>query len=238
MPFWKPRQFARDGVQDATLLLQVGKPRPRVGALRGAEQPLEEGPRIVLHRDRRCRVLPRDGVPVGAAVPLCAGPEHFVGLDPDLERIELRLLAEFPRGDLIERRAGLKIRTFGRLAFDPGQPCALKPRMRAAILDVGMVAAEPCQDERAIPHGLQWTENRGQPQGPLGVRYPLVEVHPHRDIERAKAPHWLSRRAPQCRERGHHAVEQGERNRDPQAAQHGTPRQVLLGDDHDSAFLI
>ena len=123
------------------------QPRPGVGAPGRPEQPLEDGARIVLDRQRRRRRAPRDRVRIGAARAAVAGAEHRVRFDPELERRQLRLLRELRRGDLIHRHRREHVGPRGDLERHAGQERAGGSRVIAAALHqvrgfVGQPAAE------------------------------------------------------------------------------------------------
>src|SRR5690606_1663264 len=97
------RRFADDRVEQAERLV-AAQPAFLIG-IAVAEQALEDDLRIVLHRQRRVRPLPGDGVAVRAAQAVAA--VHARLLDHQLERGERRLLAYLLRDDLVNGDAEL-----------------------------------------------------------------------------------------------------------------------------------
>src|SRR5207249_1524902 len=110
-----------DEIEDALVALHASEARRLIRAAAGAEQPLEYRPRIVLDRQRRRRVAPRNRVRVRTARPAVAGPEHGVRFDAELEGGELRLLFQLARGDLIHGDRTVHVRPGGELERHAGQ---------------------------------------------------------------------------------------------------------------------
>ena len=74
-----------DRVEQTAVAPQSGRPGRRVGAVAVAEEPLEHGARIVLHRQRRSGTAPAQGVDVGATVADVTGSGELGGFEPHLQ---------------------------------------------------------------------------------------------------------------------------------------------------------
>ena len=131
----QPPDVGVDGIEDAAVLLSEGQTHLRIGA-GFAEKTLEDGTWAVLHRERRGLVAPRDRIVIGAAIGRLAGAHHFRRFQPDLERGDLSLFAEFPRRDLVDGDSGAQVRTGGHLRVRSGQPGGASARMVAAHFEI------------------------------------------------------------------------------------------------------
>ena len=230
----------RDPVEDAAV-----RALPRL-ALRGraaaAEQLVEHRPRIADHRQRPRRRRPADWAHVNARVAVVA-TARVVALDRELERRNRRVLAETPRVDLIERDTRV----------DVGAERLLRSRLRE--IDRGgavVIAADLVRRERVRPVAIGVAHDREV----LAVRLERGEAR-RREIEVApgcgRRPEVLERavarragravddleaREPRARpraalrERGHHRIEQRQRDRRAGTAQQRAPRQALPRDEH------
>ncbi len=99
--------LAHDPVEDAAIGAQPLGPLLRRAA--GAEELLEDRPRIADHRERLRRRRPADRVGVGAGVAVRAAPGLVDVLDAELHRRDRRLVTEPLRVDLVERSADEKV---------------------------------------------------------------------------------------------------------------------------------
>ena len=204
-------------VEDAAVLAEAGQPRLDVRAVGGPEQALEHRARVVLHRQRRGRRAPGDRVRIGAAIALIAGAQHLDRIDGQLQRRELGLVAEGPRGDLIHRDAGADVGTLGLLDVHAGQP-----RRRGAgvvanpftLARNGDLVGQTAQHVDLLAHRRQRLEHRRQLQrgtGPLGG--PRTHLDAVRHVDGTEATDRVGRRVADRRERRDHAVQQRQRQR-------------------------
>ena len=103
-PALEASRLAGNRIEDAPVLARDAAPAVLGSAV--AEQPLERRPRVDLHRQRRRRRRPRDRVLVRAAVAgRAAADVTRVVLGCELDRRELRRLADLAGEHLIDRRA-------------------------------------------------------------------------------------------------------------------------------------
>ena len=100
------RQLRHHRIEQAPRVLPPAAALGRGGAV--AEQLLEHQPRVVLHRQRLRRRLPRNRVAIGAAEARLAR-EHRL-LDRQLQRRQRRVLADVLRRHLIGRDAQVRLR--------------------------------------------------------------------------------------------------------------------------------
>ena len=98
-----------DDVEHAAVVTNAGQARRRVRRSAIAEQPLEHRARIVLHRQRSRRILPRDGVGIRTTEADVTGTSPVAAVEAELERFQLRFLTELARGDLVCRHARLHV---------------------------------------------------------------------------------------------------------------------------------
>ena len=112
-------------------LLQRRAAVGRAAAL--AEQPLEDDPRMRLGRQRRRRRRPREVVLVDAGVAVVALADGLEQVHRQLERRQLRLLADLLRGDLIDRRAEVVVRALGPLRLRGAEERRVRGRVRAGV---------------------------------------------------------------------------------------------------------
>ena len=129
-----------------------------------AEQPLEHGARVVLHRQRRRGAAPRDRVGVRAAVAGIARAGEVASFDGELQRRQLGVLAEFRRGDLIRGHARGNFRPLRPLRdhvrHESGRGARVDAGRRARRGVRGWLAAEPAQHGHPIAERLQRLERR------------------------------------------------------------------------------
>ncbi len=112
-------------------LLQRRAPVGRAAAL--AEQPLEDDARMRLGRQRRRRRRPGEIVLIDAGVAVVALADRLEQVHRQLERRQLRLLADLLRGDLIDRGAEVVVGALGPLRLGRAQERGVRGRMRAGI---------------------------------------------------------------------------------------------------------
>ncbi len=128
------RDVAADEIEDAAILLHALDARGGIGGFAIAEEALEDGARIDLHRIRRGGSAPGNGVGVGAAITGIAAAGEVGLFEADFERAELRALAEFLRGDLVGGDAGVNVGAFGLLGMDAGEPGGARARVVARAI--------------------------------------------------------------------------------------------------------
>ena len=241
-PLLQARHLAGHRVEDAAVLAPPRAPRRRVGARPVAEQPLEERAGIALHRQRGGRRAPGEGADVGATEAGVAGAAELRQADAHLQRGELRPPAELRRRDLVDRAARLEVGALGRLGVHAGQERAGDPpvaprRVPRHLRRRGVIEAG--QHDEAVAERLQRFQDRRELEaGAVGGRGPVPHHGPVRHVDEPEARLRPGRRPAERGERRHHPVEQRQRHRGPQSAQHGAAGQRLLRDDHDSALLI
>ena len=241
-PLPQPRRLPGHRVENAAVLPPARAPRLGAGGAAVSEQPLEQRPRVALHRQRRRRRAPAQGADVGATEAGVAGPGELRQADAHFERGELGAPAEHRRRDLVHRRAGAEVGPLGRLRVHPGQERAgdapVAARGVARQLGRGGVV-EPRQDQQPVAERLQRLQDRGELEpAPLDRGGPVAHDRPVRHVHHAQPRLRLRRRPLDRGQRGNHAVEQRQGHRRPEAAEHGTPGKRLSGDDHDSDLLI
>ena len=218
-PPLEPRHVLADRVENAAVFLQACE------ALRGgaalAEQPFEDHARVVLHRQRGRRCAPRDGVGVDAAVAVVAVADDVAVLERDLQGRQRGVLTEPGRGDLVGGGAGADVRALGAPGVHAVQPHAAGPRMLAVAVAprLGLPVGEAGRDDHLVLDGGERTQNRRQLQGAVGGRSPLRHVGPVRDVDEAQPLRRARGGAGERGGRGHHGVEQRQRQRGAGAAQ-------------------
>ena len=223
-------------VEDAAVLSDAGQPRLHVGAVGGAEQPLEHRARVVFHRQRCRRRAPGDRVHVGAAIALVARTEHLDRIDRQLERRQLCLLAVLLRHDLVQGGAGADVGALGLLHVHPGEPGGCRTRVVAhpfALSGDGDVVGEPGQHVYLPRHrGERLQHRRELERGARACRRPGAHLNPIRHIDGAETSHRIRCRVACCREGRHHAVEQRQRQRGAETPQHRPSGKIFFGDHH------
>ena len=176
------RGFAEDGVEQADRLRA-----PRLALLGGvavAEQPLEDDLRIVLHRQRRVRTLPRNRVAVRAAQAVAAVQARL--FDRQLERRQGRVLPDLLRGNLIDGDAERRLRAgFGERAAEKRGGRAVVIRRRAAAVGIGV--PQIADDVDLVVERLERLQDRRELEaGALGCRRPLRHDRAVREVDRAE----------------------------------------------------
>ena len=125
-----------------------------------AEQPFEHRARIVFHRQRRGRAAPRDRVGVGAAEADVARP-GLPRFERELERGELRLLAELRRHHLVDRDAGVTGRSPASASACMSGQELRAARARDTPLECGPPALlSPLNTSRRSRNGVERLQNR------------------------------------------------------------------------------
>ena len=98
---------------------------------------------------------------------------------------------------------------------------------------IGFLARHAAQHQQLIAEwGERLQQRRQLERRPLGGRLPAPDVHSVRRVDDAEAAHWLGGRLRERRQRRHHAVEQGQRDRRAKAAQKRPPGQAQFRDNH------
>jgi hypothetical protein len=196
-------------VQDAAVLVQPRLARAALGAPAVSEELFEHRPRVVFHRQRLRRALPRDGVRIGTAQDAGAGAGVRRHVHGELERGNLRLLRELPGQQLVDRDIRDDLDLVASSTRGAGQE-----RARRSGVDVVPVRLQPRDDEHPLPVGLQRFENRRQFEGaPVTLRRPVLHRHAVRDVEGLEAVRRAAGGDGAPRERGHHRVEKRQRER-------------------------
>ena len=229
-PLLQSRRRLRHRIEDAASRTHPLEPLPRrAGA---AEHALEHDARIDLHRQRRGRPLPRDGVHVGAAVADVAGADKAGEvLGGDFERGERRILPDRLRDHLVDGGLVADIHPLGLLGRDAGKPHRRRGRVpaRRRILR----AIQAAHDTHLIAEALERLQDRRElePRA-LRRRRPLRLNLAVRHVDRSEAPHRRSG-GPRLRcHRRHHRVEQRERERDSHPSQERSAWQRAFADQH------
>ena len=139
------RRFRIDRIEQALLLTRPRRAFFGVRAARIREQPLEHEPRIVLRRQRRARTGPAQRIRVRARVAGIATARCLAGFNPQLERRDLGLLADFLREDLVHRDACVEPRFAGGRR-DIGQETRAGLRVRATWTPRRRDTSQPAQN--------------------------------------------------------------------------------------------
>src|SRR4029077_16210305 len=119
----EPRDVSAEGIEQAGATAPRVAARGRVAAL--AEEALEDDARVRLGRERGGRRRPGEAILIHARVAVVAHASERVQVHRELERRQLRLAADLPGGDLVNRRAQEIIRALGVL----GERCAQESRI-------------------------------------------------------------------------------------------------------------
>ena len=225
------RQRFQQRVENAAASPQARLALGRVGRPAVAEEPLEHHAGVVLGRRLRRGTGPRERVDEGARG-VVARADEVEAVERKLERGQLRVLAELPGRDLIDRRARLDS-LGGPLPDHAGQKPRRRGRMGAAAV---LHAIQPGEHEHAVLEGRQRLEYRREVERTLGGRCPGGHDHPVGHVGHTQAPDRRRRRLRERGERGHHRVQQRQRHRGACAAQERTPRQRRLRDHHGRAL--
>ena len=179
---------------------------------------------------RRRGRRPGETVHVDARVAVVADPRKRVEIHRQLERRQLRFLADLLDRELIGGRAELIIRALGVLGERGAQEAGVRRIVRPWI---GILQLEVRDDRQLVAHRSQRGEaGRQVSQHTFARRSPAGMVAPHRNEHIAEPRHRLGRCPGKRRCRGNHRVEQRQRQRGLQPPKERAPRQRLLGDDH------
>ena len=217
----KARQLLVDRVENAAMLMQPCLTRTALGAAAVAEQFLEDRPRVVFHRQGLRGALPRNRVRVGAAQDARARTGVRRHVHRQLERRHLRLLPELLRQDLVHRDIGKDLDLVPTAARRAGQegprgagvnvvPVRLQARDDDHLVSVRLQRLEDGRQDKVLAHALRRPERHGHAVG---------------DVEGLKAMCRLAGRNRAHRERGHHGVEERQRERGAETTQNRATRQ-------------
>ena len=233
------REVVGDRVEDAAVAPHLGD--ALLGRAPVAEEPLEHHPRVVLHRQRRRRRAPRDGVQVDAAVAVLAVADEPVEVDGELERRQRRVAADVLRRELVGGDPGPHVRALGLLRVHAVQPCRARPRVLAVPVaeGLGLAVGEAAHHRELLAVRRQRLQDGRQLEPGAGLgRRPLLHHRPVGDVDEPE-PADRPRRGPGLRGEGrHHGVEQGQGDGRAEAAQEGAAGQRQLSDHHDRVLLI
>ena len=188
-----------------------------------------------LGRERGRGRRPGEAILINARVTVVAHAGERVQVHRELERRQLRLAADLPCGDLVDRRAEKIIRALGVL----GEGRAQEPRVgRVVRARVGILQPRVGNDRHVVFDRFERRQNRRQlSKLRLARRSPSRVVASHRDEDEAEPRHRSGRRLRPGGRCGNHRVEQRQRQRGLCAFQKCPPGYRLLRDDHD-AFLM
>ena len=241
-PPLQPLHFLDERIEDAAIVLDAREARRLRRVVAVAEQPLEHRARLVLHRQRRRRVAPRQRVGVGAAVAGLARADQLVRVEAQLERRQLRVLAERLRGDLVHRHAGADVGAFGLLRVHAGEERRRGAHVIAGALAVGRkrrLVRQAGDDEQPVAERRERLEDRRQLEArAVGRRRPLLHLDAVRHVDDRQPARRRRTRPRAASERRHHAVEQRQRQRGAEAAQERPAGQRHLGDEHHACLSI
>mgnify|MGYP000864624029 CR=1 FL=1 len=105
-----------------------------VGAFAVAKQTFKHAARIDFDGQRRRRAAPRDCIRVSASITRVARACELVGLQPQFQRSQLRVLPQRARRDLIGGDACLNVDAFGLFRMHAGQPRRARARVIARAI--------------------------------------------------------------------------------------------------------
>ena len=224
--FLQTRDAVADVVQDAAVLADASQPRRNIGAIGRPDQPLEDGPRVVLHRERCRRRAPGDRVGVGAAVARIAGAERLDRIDPEFERRQLRFLAQELCRDLVHRHAGADVESLGLLDVYAGQ----EGRRGACVVSDpfagewdGHLVGKPTQYVDLVAEWGERLEDGGELKFTTVTLWgPGAHLHPIGHIADTKPADRVGGRRAERRIGGHHAV-----SRNGNASEAPRPRRMV-----------
>ena len=203
-----------------------------------AEQMFEHHARIVLRRQGCIGASPRDRVGVGTRKTGVAGARHVAGLDSQLERCQLRVLACLLREDLVHRNAGVEQR-FARRRRHVGQEPCRRFGMCSARPAGHRHAVEIAEHEQLVSKWRQRRHRRHELEGgALGGGQPVLHDHAVGHVHRAETIDRLGRGLHHGGQSRDHSVEQRQCDRDPKAAQHRATGYLLFRDNHRPGLLI
>ncbi len=185
-----------------------------------AEQMFEHHARIVLRRQGCIGASPRDRVGVGTRKTGVAGARHVAGLDSQLERCQLRVLACLLREDLVHRNAGIEQRFTRRRRHVGQEPCGR----------FGMCPARPAGHRHAVEIAEydSWFRNgasgaivgMNSNAAPSAAGNQSFMIMPLGTYTAPKRLIGLGRGLHHGGQSRHHSVEQRQCDRNPKAAQH------------------
>ena len=227
-----------DRVEDAAVAAQGPQPRLGLGGADGPEQVLEHRAGVGLHRQRGVLVAPREGGAVGAAVAVLALPGEVVGLERQLERGELGVLAQVAGRELVHRHADLEGRVRGARRLHgvrPGEERGLAARVVAVTLVqplLGLLVGHAAEDQHPVLHRGQGGQDGRELELALRRRHPVGHAHAVGHVHRPEALDGPRRGEPRGLEGRHHPVEQRQRHARPESPQHRPAGQTSLGDEH------
>ena len=232
-----------DRVEDAAVAAQGAQPRLGLGGADRPEEVLEHRAGVGLHRQRGVLVAPREGGAVGAAVAVLALPGEVVGLERQLERGELGVLAQVAGRELVHRHADLEGRVRGARRLHgvrPGEERGLAARVVAVTLVqplLGLLVGHAAQHQHLVPHRSEGRQNGSELELALGGRHPVGHAHAVGHVHRPEALDGPRRGEPHRLQGRHHPVEQRQRHARPESPQHRPAGQALLGDEHQSLLI-
>ena len=165
----EPRDVSAERIEQAGAAAQRLAARGRVAAL--AEEALEDDARMRLGGERGRRRRPGEAILIDAGVAVVAHAGERVQVHRQLERRQLRLAADLPGGDLVDRRAQEIVRALGVL----GEGRAQEPRVRCVVrARVGILQARVGDDGQLVfdrferrQDGRQLRERRPGPAGSI-----------------------------------------------------------------------
>ena len=178
-----------DEVEDA---LAAGVALGPVGVLAGAEEALEDEPRVDLLGQRRRRRAPGDGRGVGAASSRESQlPAIAPGSQPSSSDGEPGLVADAGGGDLVDRDAGADVGAVGLARLAAGQERGQGAGVVAGAVAVGpgLVGRQAGEDEQVVLDRRRAARgSRGSSTvGALGLRRPVGHVDAVGDVEEGHA---------------------------------------------------
>ena len=149
------RKLFVDRIEDALMLLHPRFASRPVRAARIAEEALENGPRVVFHRQRLRRAAPRQRMRINAAQVARAGAGIGGGIHGQFERRHLCLFAEMTREQLVDRHVRENLDFIAAAARRSGQK-----RSRRAGMNVVPAGVKTGQDDHLIPVRGQRLQDR------------------------------------------------------------------------------
>ena len=236
--------LVHDDIEHAALLLRASAAHLGARIADVAEQAFEyrAGIRFPRHRGRRIR--PRV-VQVRATEAAVAGGHAIDGvpaLERELQRGQRRLVPQSRRigGDLVHRNAQLQRRPGRALRLGAGQEGGGRRRVAGALAGPrGADAVQSREHHDLVADRLERLQGRRQLEaGACRLRGPVLARRAVRHDHDAKT---LGRHRRGLAGRGqgrHHGIQEGQRERRPHPAQHGAPRDRLLGNEHQPALLV
>ena len=164
--------------------------RRGIGAAAVAEQPLEDDPRVVFHRQRRRRAAPGDGIGVGAAEAGVARAGEVAPSSASSSDASWVCSAELLRSNLIDRDAGLDLGRVGSLRLNAGQEPRRRARMHAGAVPAAEPAAccaSPLSTTSRSRNGSAAAGREELEAGALRRRRPLLHDHAVRHVDDTEA---------------------------------------------------